>query len=561
MKYINKSIMVLMAASLLSASPAWANESADSPKPFIRDDSANFPKAYNQTLKNLAEIVPELKTIPLLQKMYYPLDFTSQPIVPYARWSIVYSELPKPEQIKDEVRVKLHANTGEVVGLARDILSWQSLEFPSDELAKETAVAFLKKIQGEKADQYRMRETVTRDAEVTTNAAGNDRIWSVKRVRFQQLVNGLPVIGQGEIIISVTAGGHVKDYSVNYAEQPMKAALPKPANQLSSEAAKQAFADNVHLSLVYNSGQPGSPANTETNAVLKYTPNALAIDAATGKPIEAVKPAEPQQGTVFHVNGKGVALAAKTDDDAAKLLKTFFAIDTGKMSYSFYRQYDPRTNRFEKKLMYMWLRPNTNEADGAELTVDDETGALKTFKSYMSGDTGEKVSEAAAREKAVRFVEEQLNAGVSDLAVTRLANPQAIDQYPNWLDAKKLADSFFYQKPPTFAYQFTVLHDELPVENETYTVGIDEFGRMTSFTRGRAGHGSLVPDKQGILSPEAAKKAYLDKLAVELAYVWPNYRGQYAPEPILAYVPKEQSENVYIDAFNGKTEQDLWSYE
>ncbi len=567
----NRALCLFCALCILSVSPAWANASKELPSPAGGDDITTFPAKYDETLKKLAKMIPEIKVLPLSQEHYKERDDNYQ--------SISIKELDFRQSYEfpsDHTSIAIREDTGEIVHIKRNIVEWASWDFPSDALAKEKASDFLTGILGKNASQYRMNDQVTSTSALSKSVPARplkavdtdeyQRVWSTKQVHFQRLVNGIPLIGQGEITISVMANGQIQDYFASPVKTSAFSSLPAQTGKLSEGAAKQAFADALDMRLLYNSEQPVSEDRTQTKPVAKYEPTFYAIDAKTGQLIEPwTKGKQAEKKETYHLQGKGQQLSATSYQEAVALLQNIFSIDVSELRPSSHTWYRENSRRKQKEMFWNteFDSPQTSfSLTVVSLTLDDQTGRVDEFAFANERKTGASITEATARQKALRFLENYLDPKATDIEIgllpTQLANTE---QAPEWVDKKKLAADLSRKTPLPFMYEITVKQNGIELQNEHVTIGVNHNGEIAAFHRDTANHVTDLPASISFIPLDAAKQAYVDKVKLELAYVWPEFMGQRAPAPTLAYVPVGSTANSYVDAVSGEVIAEYWQKE
>lgn len=498
-----------------------------------------LPSQLVKKLSELHDILPELKETQKVQSYYRASTF----LHPFPTWEAVY-RLPGRERMTS---ITFDEATGEIVEIGRDNLDWNSLELPSEQLAKETAEAFAKRIVGDKLQQYRMSEDVLiRESGFFDEHEEQFAKWVGAGVHFQRLANGIPLQNKGEIIVSVNSLGKVINYHAMPLSEQDLAHLPDPGKAISIDAAKKQLENQLEMRLTFAADK--KPA-------VKYLPVTYnPIDAITGKPIVSAYTREDKT-EILTVSGSGRKLRADSRKAAQDMLQTDFGIDVHGHAFQWGESINPAVPD-QKVKGYFWSKDGYDVVLDADLQTGELTG-LNVFD-YNNSSANDTISEERARQNAINFLQKYLDPGIKEIKIALKRFPSVNDEtVPEWIDKEKLADELRATNRSTaFQYQITALHHGIEIQNQTFEIGFNASGRISMFSRRAVGNQSNLPDKGSVIDPVAAKKAYVDNLSLQLVYLWPFYEPDglsiRAKKPVLAYIPAIKTAYSYVDAQSGK---------
>ncbi|TEB07715.1 hypothetical protein Psch_01270 [Pelotomaculum schinkii] len=472
------------------------------------------------------------------------------------------------------IRASLSFKTGTNELVRFDIRNpdWASLELPPAELAKEKAYEFARQVLGDKIKDYRMSDGIGFSSGGARDSKGNEINWTEAGVQFERLINGIPMLNSG-IRVDVDAAGHVTEYytdgfyqingGIKY-EEPDLAAFPSPALAITGEAAEEIFAGLLEMKLNYVGSFPLQypkyrSGEVETRPVLMYAPSAYAsIDAVTGEPLAGFQ--QPPQISLVSLTGEGKKLVAATPEEAAALLAAETGMDIAGMKLSGEDEVEESLQPGIKvKTYHLNSEPQTGQ-DGTPdystmrylyLRTLADTGQVVGFNLQDEAGHGEKatVSRAAAQETAIQFLQRYLDRGAAEMEMY-VSWPQE-ESIPDWVDRSKLEGN---EQRPEYNFAFTCTHQGIPVSDRGYSVTVDGLtGGITAFHDRNSSSSVTLPDSKNVVTAEAAKAEFLKSHPLRLVYLWPEYYGQKAPEPVLVYMPDHGAGMEYIDAFTGKT--------
>ncbi|BAF59738.1 hypothetical protein PTH_1557 [Pelotomaculum thermopropionicum SI] len=571
----------VLTVGMLLATPAWAAEKEASSVQEVKggveivqskSGTAGQPvpkvelnEKQRQALEKIYQIVPELKE----------LSVESVHDEGEAAWGVTLSDRAgetAPGIMHAYAILVFETDTGELISLDIQNPDWASVELPPPGLAKEKAAEFARQVLGDKMKDYQMSDEISHCGGGSRDDKGNEILWNYASVQFYRLVNGIPLLNSG-FRVNVDVAGHVTEYyTEGFYEKndgakdggPDPALFPDPSQAMTREAAEKTFAGLLEMKLNYVERQPlkypvfGSK-KVETRPVLMYTPlNYTLIDAVTGKPLDGFQE-QPQTSRISLV-GEGRKLIAGTPEEAASLLAGEVGIDMTGMNFENVEEREALFAPEVKIKEYYWRsepqigpdgRPDHSTMRFLHLSAVADTGRVVGFNLQDESGRGKKavVSREAAQETAVQFMQRYLDKGAAELEMH--VYPLHEESIPEWVDKSKLEGD---GQRPEFHFTFTRTHQGIPVSDRSYSVTVDGLtGRITAFYDGNSSSAVALPDSKNVVTAEAAKAEFLKSHPLRLFYLWPEYFGQKAPNPLLVYMPDYGGSWGYIDALTGKT--------
>ncbi|GAX90832.1 YcdB/YcdC domain-containing protein [Effusibacillus lacus] len=567
-KSLSQIFLAVLAASTLAATPAWAEGAVNTARQAAEVEQPAFSKQMEQALERVYKVFPELKQLTLRHKFYSP-GGDGRP----AAWSIAFDNRPNDPKTEDSLKytnafVNLNAETGELMHMNIQNPDWASGESPSEELSKEKAASFVKQVLGDKVKDFRAEDTLFYGKSGVRAADGKQLEWAHATVRYERLVNGIPFKNSG-FSVNVDSAGRVVGFDQNERIAWDFSKFPDPKQAISKEEAEQAYVKLLDMKLMYNGHQPiGSKPfvdKAETRPVLMYLPIFEGVlDAQTGNLAEfGMRPAQSNLSKKVAVSPTGETLVVKSKEEAEKLLSDVFGIDMNEMQFDQREETDwPSGKKFHH---YSWHSKPVKESDGrsnydqmryVHLGIDAETGEVLTMNLQDESMRGKqaKVSQTDAEKTAIQFLERYISPKHKELSLQHVfSTMEDAENIPNWVDKNKLQDQ---KQSPEYHFSFHALHQGVPVMDRSFSVQVDGVtGKVAGFALQSAAVEDEVklPDNQNVVSVESAKQEFLRQHPLQLVYIWPDYRGQIAPEPVLVYIPADTAVFEYIDAFSGKT--------
>ncbi len=576
MKKVKRAAAVLLVASMLLSSPAWA---AEKPLPAVQvagtvtkvvqqEGGVTIPlpakpeltEAQRQILENFYQIVPELKALSL--DGVYDARENSWGASLSDRSGGDLSGEADPGIHGVHANITFDTKTGELVRFHVQNPEWATLELPSPALAKEKAAAFARQVLGDKMKDYQLSDDLGYGGGGFTDDKGNKIEWATATVSFYRIINGIPLLNNG-LRVGVDAAGHVTSFDKEKEDGLDPAEFPDPSCALAQDAADKAFAELLEMKLNYIERQPQKYAifnrNVETRPVLVYAASFPGfIDAGTGKQLEGLNGNFPPSRHIT-LNGEGRKLVAGTPEEAADLLAGEFGIDMAGLKFNGVDVHEERFDPAIKTKGYSWRSEPGREADSRPdysavrhiyLRTLADSGQVLHFNIQDDSGRGEQgaVSREAAEKTAIDLLQRYLEPGAAEMELQVFSTNE--EPIPAWVDKSKLQK---HLQRPEFSFHFKETYQGIPVSDRYYSVQIDAItGKITSFHGSNGQAAVALPDSKVVVTAEAAKAEFLKHHPLRLAYIWPEYFDQKAPAPYLVYLPSFTTWD-YIDAFTGKT--------
>ncbi|UFJ40010.1 DUF4901 domain-containing protein [Brevibacillus humidisoli] len=598
MKLLHKSVMTVIAASLLSSTPVWASaqeavitnqeavEKAKAVEVKVAEKKGEegnveqqaMSQAVEQSLDRLYQLVPELQEMKLTDQHLRPAENGRS-----AAWYLHFSNAPEQPQEAEDLQdtahayLSLKAETGELLTFNIQHPQWSSEEMPTAQLTKEKATAFMKQLLGDQADDYRLSDSVGYGRSASRDSNGNETVWTSASVQFERLIHGVPLINSG-YQVEVDSFGHVTsiyqtDEDSGVAPIDLEA-FPDPSEALTVEEAKKAYQDLIEMELVYSAYGPGQRILIGTNddaeesaakPSLQYRPNfTKVLDARTGKEADmGMRLANREElSKSIKLEPQGKELVAETPEDAAALLSDEFGIDMTGMRFDEREEMDWPTQK--KFLHYSWHSEPKEDVEGPDryadmkyvhVGIDAETGQVLNVSVQDESKQGAKpsISEDQAEKAAIQFLETYTDSDIEELMLRSMYSSVEKPLYPDWVDESKVEERMA-ESAPEFTFFLNESYQGIPIIDRSYQVTIDAVtGEVSRFYLPSQREQDLqLPDSSQVVTPEAAAEALFDANPPRMVYVWPEFAGQRAPQPWLLYISDYTAGGGYLDAITGK---------
>ncbi|MEG6523349.1 YcdB/YcdC domain-containing protein [Desulfotomaculum sp. 1211_IL3151] len=559
---------VVLAMGLLMTSMATASESSQVAVPERMEQTNQIAKteadskeatiatgveltdSQQRMLEKYYQILPELKKL--------TLQFVGNSETDSIWIWHFYQELPPGSSGIDaaSARLTFAANSDELCTFDMSIPEWATEKLPSQELAKQQAAQFIKRVLGDKADLYQMNEQLGYSGSSSSDSEGKEIRWSARTISFDYLVNGIPFLNQA-LRVDVDAAGHITGYYRQKMDNLDTGVFPDPAKAISQQEATDIFNQMIQMKLNYIQCQPlqfGMRGESrETRPVLMYAPvHASSIDALSGEPIQEMGNLASQSERVQLI-GAGKQLLAQTKEEAAKVLVEEFKMDMGTMAFNHIHEHKDTFQGATKYKDFSWSTANEPE-DGNNIkyvhlqTVADSGEVLRlSVQDHSKAVKEERVSKELIRQRALQFIQRYLAAGSTEMDLVSYDFDTIA-----WFDPKRKNKEELPE--PVSHFSFYPLYQGIPVSDGGYFVSINNLtGEVVGYAKGGLDPSVRLPDKQGIVTAEVAKAEYLKTHPLALTYFWPEWLGQRAPAPYLVYMPKPQAGVTYIDALTGQS--------
>lgn len=566
-KIFGQTFVAVLAAGTLTATPAWADSNETGSRSAAVQSASD--KQLEQALENVYKAVPELKRLTVKHKSYNPGE-NGHP----ATWSIHFDNRPEDAKREEDPKyasafVNLNAETGELLDLQLHHPDWASDEVPAEKMAREKADEFVKRIFGDKIKDFRASDTLGYGKSGVAYENGKQMEWAHADVRYERLINGIPLINSG-FNVSVDAAGHVNRFyqDRSFSNPELEASkFPSPSEIISKEEAEQAYMKKLDMKLVYTRHQPvgGKPFsdNSETRPVLQYVPFLEGVlDAKTGQFVDfGQKPDRFEPKKVF-LSPQGNKLLAKSREEAEKLLSDTLGIDTRNMKFNQNEEIDwPSNKRFTH---YSWStepknangKPDYSQMRYIHMAFDPATGDVLSMNVQDESARGKRatVSQTDAEKAAVQFLEQYLDPQFTELSLEYVFfEPRESENIPSWVDTEKLNNHLKERVLPVYRFTFNTLHQGVPVTDQAFHVEVDGLtGKVAGFSLQPAVRDDIrLPDNKNVIPAEEAKREFLRQHPLQLVYLWPEFFDQKAPAPMLVYIPTARGFSG-IDALTGQ---------
>ncbi len=509
--------------------------------------------AQRRILEKYYQILPELKKLTLQTAGESSIE---------GAWEFHFYQTPPQGNSPvwaANAQLIVAANTGELEILRISHPQWATEELPPAELAKQQATQFIKQVMGDQADLYRVDPSLGYGGSSSSDSEGNELHWSTASVRFDPVINGIPVL-YNELQVDVDAAGRITGFYRHQTALRDASSFPDPAKAISQPAAAAIMNQLIQMKLQYVQHQPlqyppvWSNKPRETRPVLMYIPKfESALDALTGKPAWGEEYLN-SQGERVRLTGAGKQLFAQTQEEAAKILTEEFNVDMSKLEFERLFERENVLRGDQKYKHYLWRTADDAEAGMnrkyVQLHTVAATGEIWRFsvQEDVTVDQEARVSPKLLRQKAVQLVEKYLPAGATEMELVTFD----FAAVPDWVDKQQLKKEELPQ--PTTSFMFSPLHQGIPVSDGAYAVSMNNItGEVTEYAKGGLATDVTLPDSRGVATAEVAKAEYLKNHPLQLIYRWPEWFRQRAANPELVYMLNSDIGWGYIDAFTGKT--------
>ncbi|MGO0058844.1 YcdB/YcdC domain-containing protein [Brevibacillus fluminis] len=559
MKRISQTVLTLAAACLLTSSPAWAVQPESSIKKVKQDQGHEFSQELQKSLDRLAAAVPVLKELRIEDKRYEEND---RYLYPFPIWEVTLTSKPEAGGSKERgadvsARVELDAQTGRVLYFDIRHPDWASAEYPDEQAARAAADGFLQSFFGAEAKRWKATESLGRGKAGMSDEKGNKREWARSTVRYQMLINDIPLIGDS-LSVSVDAAGHIIRYEAFSMVDQAQAKWPDPKKAIAKGEAAKRLQDKLQTELMYSldypiaKGQDGKPTERKPLLVYVATPDRW-IDALTG---EAVGDEQAAAEEIIPVKGKGKGTNTKisTRQEAESWIKSQFGIDVSKASFDYDDHKENISEGLQQIKAYHWSNESGGKHDftTVSLITDAKSDRLIDFNLNVPDESAatRSIDAAEAKKKAIETLLPYLDPALEEL---KLVMEPAEERVPEWVDKSKLKQ----EEQREYSFWFQAKRNGVDVSDESYQVGVDKrTGAIVELTLRPLDDDMALPDPEKIVSAAQAKEHFLKDLDVQLVYYWEQYDGQRAPAPQLIYQQKWKTGFYWIDATTGKPVQE-----
>jgi len=456
-----------------------------------------------------------------------------------------HADKTSPDSI-DGAYLSLDATTGELLSYHSAVsVSHQPRVF-SREIAIQRADAFIKELYGDEAGLYRTSANV--NSVWINKIDGKDVGGASITASYSPLINGVPYVGR-TIRVTVDAWGKIIAFSQYDRTELDHSVFVHPDKAVLTPAtAKDVLERGITMELVYL--PTWSQMNNSGKTMLVYLVKAgpVGINAVSGKNFYWFGSNNLEEQLIT-INGQGKKLVAQDRREANMLLQTHF----GENLRGVTKEGEKRWGNGE--VSYYWSKDFPGDEFGIkyELTTNSSGEVLNfvTLGDYWQNLPVNPTAVKFSRDEA-RIIAQEFMETVSPLGTrTMLMSTNAPFRAPSWVepsvrDLLQVADNRFLN------LYFFHTHQGIPIEGTDISVQVNrETGKVNNYYRSDFTLPTDWPDPKLAISPEKAKREYLDNTPLQMAYIWPKLFEYSAPAPSLFYIAGNEENWEYIDAITG----------
>ncbi|MGG1659352.1 YcdB/YcdC domain-containing protein [Brevibacillus sp. NRS-1366] len=328
----------------------------------------------------------------------------------------------------------------------------------------------------------------------------------------------------------VDADGQIVLFQQTNEKVPLASAVTNPKQAIAEDKAKQAFAGELEMELVYDTAAGG----------LVYQPKHLAvIDAVTGEIIPSVT---VESSKTMNLKGSSDGLSWKNETKLEQMLEKEFGLLANTLKYDHVTE----KNKNSDIDVYEWT---SRMYQSASFILDRKTGLPIEVKveGTKSGESKRTLDEAESEGLAVQFVEKYLLPAEKSFVVKK---SRLIENLPGWVDQNRVHT--------IYSYRFHPQVEGIPTKEPVYSIDVD--AQKGIVVRAEASTLPSLPTKleqQKLVDEAQAKQAFLGQAKVSLAYWYPKVDTQTAALPQLVYLPSSETLSTQIHAATGEA-QETW---
>ncbi|MFF2530379.1 hypothetical protein ACFVS2_15900 [Brevibacillus sp. NPDC058079] len=497
--YATKKLMITVgAAALLFSSPLWVTQ----PQVTVQAAAAKstqvqLSKAAQKTVDKLSKHYPELK------KAEKTIKRNNQERDVYHIEFRIFSNKERTK-VSLYADARIDANNGTLLSFsALDIPGKKPTARPTEAMGKEKAQIILKDFIGDQIKQYQIQE-------VTVDGEG---VEALANVRFDRVVNQIPVKDDG-YVVAINGAGKLSYINAGPLTGVQMDASKFPA----SSGIKNPDDIGTHLEGMMQLMYEQKARDISAGFRPVYSPNFSGyLDARSGAEVESGWTTKNKYGKPITVTPGNQRVFAKTNEEIATALSTFIPLPEGivfKMTKG--------APVLEGEKEYDAVVGNK------KFSVRTMNDQITYFHVFENPPKQKVITEAAAEEKAVAFLQPFVDAEVTELV------PQMINR-----EVGKQTLLFF------------PVHQGIMVEGQGYSVKVDmHTGDIVSASLPVVTGKLSYDDASNVVGPEQAVQALLKANPITLRYVFPSLNGRYQATPVLVYEPKER--NGKVDAVTGQ---------
>ncbi|QIC06316.1 hypothetical protein GOP56_12315 [Brevibacillus sp. 7WMA2] len=483
-KSTNKTVLSLMAALMLSSTPVWASAKTISEEPEKIQTIQELDQVVKKSIEQLTEVLPELK------------EFTEMEISQFSEGSTRIILSKEKGVLYPSVKIVLNS-AGVIEEFDIDREEIYSKEPVDKEMATEKGKAFLKKLLGDRANQYKV------SGNIKPAGGENDGTYSWINITFNRMIGGitlnddyyyLRINPNGDII------GMVKKSPTSSDED-----LPKPEKIISKEQAEEALAKVIHPFIKANDGK----------VIYRFLETPY-VNAETGERIISFH--DRIFSDPYPTKQNGEKLVAKTSDEAAKVLKSVLDFDVTGLTL------DEQMDNGQK--LYMWYK--NKERMAVVATKENQVIDVVIDNKRMPEGAKAKISIEEGQTLAVNTLQKYLGDDVKEL----------INE----------SSALLSENNVVVDYKISPVHAGIEIFDRSYTVTVNRITGKVTAIRGIGETSKKLPDKDSIIDAKTAVKAILKDTPLKLVYVTASTTGKDGD----AYLAYTVDNDIAIDGITGK---------
>jgi hypothetical protein len=499
------------------------------------EDNFVLSDKQQQALEEIRELVPMLEIL-TETRTYKTTDI----------WG-VFLEKELNEELSLRARLTFDPETDELLSYSFNNPHQAYTEMPDRQFALEQADKFIGRVLLENEAIYRPSRFI--DSGISMSSPEEEINWTFMTIRYTPYVHGLPLL-ERDAQVSVDIAGNVVDYS-RYTSWPKPTKnldytlfpLPDQA-QITPTEAERLIAEEVSLELAYLPAN--SYYNKQEKSLLAYVDKGfpVIIDAMTGETPYWYSFTNVLLKSEIKLQGQWGEKVIQNQSELENMLGKELGVGFDKM--------DPveTEKEYNEAGYYNWRKSYKSSLPGSgwswhtiTLNSQPDTGEIINIYTDYHGEIESAVfSKEEALDLAIAFLEKVLPKGETSMRVT-LEMPVLAEAIPEWADASLVMDegdglyTIYAQDMNNLAFWFTPLNQGIPVLGQDYLVSVNLItGKVTSYRKGSLGIPADLPDAAGLIPVEQIKAQVQKKKLLQMAYIWPSWYKQLAPEPLLVYV-------------------------
>lgn len=496
--YATKKLMITVgAAAVLLTSPLWSIHPQATVQAAVKSTQVQLSKVAQQTVDKLNKYYPDLK------KAEKTITRNNQGRDIFHIEFRIFKNKQRTE-VSLYADAKIDANNGTLLSFSAHTMPGKKpTARPTEALGKAKAPGILKDFVGNASKQYQITE-------VTVYGEG---VGALANVRFDRMVNQIPVKDDGYVVAINGAGG------VGYINAGNATGLQMDTSKFAAPSeVKEPKEISKHLEAMMHLSYEQKAKDISAGFRPIYSPVYTGyLDARSGAEVESGYVTKNKYGKPITVTPGNKYFFAKTNEEIATALSNLiplpegitFKMTKGALALEGEKEYDAVVGN---KRYSVW-------------TMNDQ---ITYFQVFEREPKEKRITEAAAEEKAIAFLQPFVDANVTELI-------------PQMIDKEEGRQSFL----------FFPVHQGIRVDGQVYSVKVDmHSGDIVSARFPAANVHLAYDDASNVVGPERAVQALLSANPLKLSYVFPSPNGRYQATPVLVYEQKER--NGRVDAVTGQ---------